>query len=123
MKQVRPRQRQVAQQIQILLARAISQELKDPELGMVTITSVEISSDLGYADIFFVVLEDDRRQISLEVLTKAASFLRKRLADQLTLRQAPRLRFKLDDTETQARQVDELLEKIPDPPADNNSNQ
>lgn len=117
MKQVRTRQRQVAQQIQKLLAQAISWELKDPELGMVTITSVEISPDLGYADIYFVVLEADQQQTSLQVLTKAASFLRKRLADQLTLRQVPRLRFKIDTSEAQARQVDQILEQIPDDPS------
>lgn len=121
MKQVRNRQKQVAQQIQTLVAQAISQELKDPELGMVTITNVDVSVDLGYANIYFVVLEQERSEQSLAVLTKAASFLRKRLAKQLTLRVVPRLRFKLDNSEKHARQMDELISQLPEDLEDSSS--
>lgn len=118
MKQVNNRQRQVAQQIQTFLANTLLRDVKDPALGMVTITSVEISKDLGYADIYFVVLESDKQQDSIAVLNKAASFLRKQLAGHMTQRTVPRLRFRLDVSEQQARSLDDLLSTLPEEPGD-----
>lgn len=122
MKQVNNRQRQIAQQIQAFLANALVRDIKDPALGMITITTVQVSKDLGYADIFFVVLEEDKQQASLATLNKAASFLRKQLAGHMTQRVVPRLRFRLDESEEQARALDEVLANLPEGMNDDSHN-
>lgn len=91
-----PRSKRVAQQVQRTLSELIRREVRDPRLGMVTLTEVRMSSDLGYAQVFYSVLggEKDRAQ---EILDSAAEMLRGPLGRALKLRHAPELRFVADD--------------------------
>ncbi len=105
------RLRRLADQIQRNLAVIIRDELNDPRLtGLVTISSVKVSSDLGYADIYVTVLEPDEQAVnaeqgmlkenhldSLKVLNNAAGFLRTELSRDLKTRTTPRLRFHYDE--------------------------
>lgn len=105
------RLRRLADQIQRNLAVIIRDELNDPRLtGLVTISNVKVSSDLGYADIYVTVLEPDEQAVnaeqgmlkenhldSLKVLNNAAGFLRTELSRDLKTRTTPRLRFHYDE--------------------------
>ena len=90
------RTQRLADQIQRDLAALIRLELKDPRLGMVTISAVKVSPDLGYADVYVTVLGaslDERPDESLSVLNAAAGFLRSELGRSIRTRMTPRLRF------------------------------
>ena len=88
----------LADQIQRELAVLI-RELKDPRLGMVTVSAVKVSKDMGYAEVYVTVLGKDLEvdyAPSLAVLNNAAGFLRGALGKSLQIRMIPRLRFHYD---------------------------
>src|SRR5258706_16280904 len=91
------RLRRVADQIQRELSELLRAELKDPRVGMITLTGVEVSPDLGYANVFFTTLADAKSLKSIEAgLERAAGFLRGQLGKRLSLRVTPALRLKPD---------------------------
>ena len=113
------RAQRVADQIQRDLASLIQFEIDDPRVGMVSITGVEVSSDLAHAKVFVTSLGggDAARQLSeaagresTEALNGAAGFLRGRLARRLQLRAVPELNFHYDASVERGRQLDELID-------------
>ncbi|MRI31806.1 30S ribosome-binding factor RbfA [Endozoicomonas sp. OPT23] len=108
------RTQRVADQIQKDLAQLIQQEMKDPRLGMVTVSAVEVSRDLGFADVFISFLGlDDQEKIDegLEVMKSAAGFLRSQLAKSMKLRTTPQLRFRYDNSMSNGAYLNELIIK------------
>lgn len=111
------RTQRVADQVQRDLAQLIQRDLKDPRLGMVTVSYVQISKDLGYADVYVTVLplggKDEAEAIvdSLKVLNNAAGHLRHELARGIKLRIMPELRFHFDETVERGRHLHSLIEK------------
>ncbi|UYM14199.1 30S ribosome-binding factor RbfA [Endozoicomonas euniceicola] len=108
------RTRRVADQIQRELAQLIQQEMKDPRLGMVTVSAVDVTRDLAFADVFVSFLGvDDQKQIdeSLEVLKRASGFLRSQLARAIKLRFTPQLRFRYDASMRRGAFLSDLIEK------------
>jgi ribosome-binding factor A len=91
-----PRSRRVAQQLQRTLSELIHREIRDPRLGLVTLTEVRMSSDLSYATIYYSVLNAERSEAQ-EVLSSAAEILRGPVGRALRLRHAPELRFVADE--------------------------
>lgn len=91
-----PRSRRVAQQIQRALSELIRREIRDPRLGMVTLTEVRVSSDLSYATVYYSVL-NAKPEEAQAVLESAAEILRGPLGRALALRHAPELRFVVDE--------------------------
>src|SRR5690349_15285397 len=91
-----PRAKRVGQQIQRALSELIRRELRDPRLGMITLTDVRMSSDLGYAKVYYSVLGADPH-LAQEILTQAAEFLRGPLGRALGIRHSPELRFVQDE--------------------------
>ena len=84
----------LSDQIQQDLAVLLSGEVKDPRIGMVTLTAVELSRDHRHAKVFFSLLGDEAAvQTTLDGLVKASGFLRSRLAKGLRLRVVPELHF------------------------------
>jgi ribosome-binding factor A len=102
----------VADAIQEAVAELVLRELKDPRVGMVTITRVSVSPDLRHARVFFSTLGDDAsRRESLAGLRSAAGFMRSRVARRLRLRVAPELNFELDGNPEYAARIARLLEQ------------
>ena len=100
----------VADQIQRELASLIQFELKDPGVGMVTITAVEVSKEFEYARIYYTVLGDEKvRQATAAGLERAAGFLRRELAHRLKLRTTPSLQFHYDQSIDRAAKMSELI--------------
>jgi ribosome-binding factor A len=91
-----PRAKRVGQQIQRALSELIRRELRDPRLGMITLTEVRMSPDLGYATVYYSVLGADPH-LAQEILTQAAEFLRGPLGRALGIRHSPELRFVQDE--------------------------
>jgi len=93
------RTRRVAEQIQRELAILIQQELKDPRLGMLTISAVQVSKDMSTAKVFITVFNEAQdREKTLAALQHAAGFLQHELGRSLSLRSIPKLRFVYDES-------------------------
>jgi ribosome-binding factor A len=107
------RTEQVGQEIQRLLSEVLEFELKDPRVGFATITSVNVTPDLQRANVNVSVLGDDaERRESLRALERAKGFLRKRIGEELSLRQVPELRLHLDTSLDHALRIGELLNEV-----------
>lgn len=105
----------VADQIQRELATLIQFELKDPRVGMVTITAVEVSKEFEYARVFYTVLgNDEQRQSSAKGLENAARYLRRELAKRLKLRSTPELQFIYDTSIENAERMSNLISEALD---------
>ena len=117
------RSRRVGEQIQRELAELVQRELKDPRLGMVTISAVEVSRDMGVAKVFVTVFGEgfDEKQ-TLEALNHANGFLRRELAHRMRLRTVPELRFQYDHSIEKGSQLSALINKAVAQDKDNSEN-
>lgn len=87
--------------------------LKDPDIGFVTISGVELTSDFSQARVFFSVLGSvEEREKTGKALERAVPVLRGRLGKLENIRRAPSLKFIYDPTPEQATRVFELLEQL-----------
>jgi len=96
-----PRSHRVADFIQRELAELIRTEIKDPRVSsMVTVSSVEVSPDLGTAKVHYTIMnaEPGEREATDKALKNAAGFLRRKLAPRINTRSVPQLRFYYDDS-------------------------
>lgn len=108
------RTQRVADYLQRELAQQIQLELRDPRIGMVSITGVDVSRDLGYAKVYFTRLESDCAEEAkevAEVLNKAAGFLRTRLSRDSNMRSVPQLRFYFDSSVGRGREMEDLIRR------------
>ena len=105
------RHERVAGQMRRDLAKLIQQEIKDPEVGFVSLSDVEVTRDLSHARVFITVFKPEKAQESLKALRRAASFLRRRLGQELRLRHVPELHFVHDDSVEKGSHIDELISK------------
>lgn len=110
----------VAEQVHHELAEMIRGEVKDPGVGMVTITGVELTPDYAYATVHFTVLPGDEQSIAstLAGLRRAAGFLRSQLGRRVRIHTTPELRF-VHDISTErgvamSRLIDEANERHAD---------
>ena len=105
------RSERVAGQIRRDLARLIQQEIKDPAVGFVSLSDVEVTRDLAHAKVFITVYDPEKAVDSLQALRRAATFLRRRLGQELRLRHVPELHFLHDDSVEQGSHIDQLIER------------
>lgn|SRR5690554_331391 len=104
----------VGDQLQKELAVLIQREVKDPRLGMVTVSGVTVSRDLGYADVYVTLLGEDspeRVKENLKVLRQAGGFLRSQIARRIKLRHVPELRFHYDESVVRGQRLSSLIEQ------------
>ena len=100
-------------QIQFLLANLIQRNVKDPELGFVTLTAVRLTGDRGIAKVYYSVLGGEAQaEPTKKALQRASGFLRSHLAKRLSLRRVPELRFFLDGSIEEGNKMEELFSKI-----------
>ncbi len=106
------RSRRIESEIQRLLAALIAREVKDPRVGNVTITAVQVARDMGTARVYFTPFASrvPHEQV-LQGLTHAASFLRGELGRRLSLRHAPRLEFVFDESAAGAARLTSLIDR------------
>jgi len=102
----------VAEALQELIAELLLREIKDPRVGMVTLTGVRVTADLRHARVLFSVLgEANRRDEALAGLRSASGFIRAQLARRLNLRVAPAIVFEADASLEEAERVSRLLKE------------
>ncbi len=84
--------------------------LKDPSVGFVTITDVDVTTDYSYATIYVSFLGKEERKIAgLKALNRGKGFVRSELSKKLTIKKVPELIFKLDDTLEKGQKIDEII--------------
>jgi ribosome-binding factor A len=106
------RAERVADQIQRELAQLLRDEVKDPRVGRVTITSVEVSPDLSHAKVRFSQLSgSEHARESEQALARTASFLRRELAHRLDLYSVPQLHFVYDDSIESGMRLSRLIDE------------
>lgn len=94
------------------IAKLIRDECTDPRLGMITISGVEVTDDLSFARVYVTVLEDDKRNVSIEALNHAAGFFRTQLSKHLMLRIVPKIKFIYDNSLITGSRVNQLLNSV-----------
>ena len=109
------RTQRVADQIQRELAALIQREVKDPRVGMATVSAVEVSRDLSHAKVFVTILNgaEDTQEIteSVKALNNASGFLRSQLGQRMKLRIVPTLRFHYDDSLSRGNYLSNLIDQ------------
>jgi ribosome-binding factor A len=106
------RVRRHAERIRELVASALKTQVKDPRLGMITVTDARITGDLREATVFYTVLGDAAAKAdTAAALDSAKGLLRSTVGKALGLRHSPSLAFSLDDVQDHAKQIDDLLAK------------
>ena len=104
------RVRRHAERIRELVASVVRTQIKDPRLGMITITDARITADLRDATVFYTVLGDAAAQAgTAAALESANGLLRSIVGKALGLRHSPSLAFVLDNVQDQAKHIDDLL--------------
>jgi ribosome-binding factor A len=98
--------------IQRELSELLQRELRDPRVGMITITGVDVSPDFSHAKVFFTVLEKQRLEDAREGLRRAAGFLRSRLARRIKLYTTPELRFEYDESVERGDRLSRLINSV-----------
>ncbi|MBI3994782.1 MAG: 30S ribosome-binding factor RbfA [Nitrospirae bacterium] len=108
------RSERVGDQIRMEIAEILMTKVKDPRIGFVTVTAVEVSDDLRNAKVFVSVLGPDAPR-SFEGLDAARSFIRSELGRRLKLRFVPELSFHEDRTAEEAEKLFKLMDEIKEP--------
>ncbi|MBI1943669.1 MAG: 30S ribosome-binding factor RbfA [Betaproteobacteria bacterium] len=108
----RGRPRKVADVIQRELSDLLRREVRDPRIGMVTLTAVDVSPDLSHAKVFFTVLDNAKQQETSDALQRAAGFLRSQLAHRIKLYVTPELRFVYDESIERGDHLSQLIDSV-----------
>jgi len=104
--------RRVNESVRAVVADAL-RELKDPRIGLVTVTGVRVSPDLGEAKVFVSVLGSaKKRRATLTGLESARGVLQARINDQLSLRRTPTLTFEYDDSVERGVRMTALIDEL-----------
>lgn len=106
------RTERVAEEFREILAEEV-QRLKDPRIGFVTVTGVEVSPDLRHAWASYTVLGDDKqRRATAAGLRSATPHLRQELGRQVRLKVVPELEFRQDQTIAAHERIEEIIDRI-----------
>jgi ribosome-binding factor A len=106
------RMRRVDEAVREVLSDVLTQEVKDPRVGFVTVTDVKTSPDLSHARVYVSVLGDaEAVSASLEGLRSAQGFLQGRIGGELRLKHTPTLTFFHDDTAERAQRLERLMDE------------
>ncbi|MEM9305242.1 MAG: 30S ribosome-binding factor RbfA [Pseudomonadota bacterium] len=117
------RSERVAGQLRRELAQLIWSEVKDPRLGPVTVTDVEVSRDLAHAKVYVESADPSTRKDSIRALSSAAGFLRRCLGRTLHMRVIPELHFIYDDSVERGNRIDSLLASARRPDLDEDTDE
>ncbi|GGF97120.1 30S ribosome-binding factor RbfA [Paenibacillus aceti] len=105
----------VGEEIKKELSVLIQRELKDPRIGFVTVTGVEVTNDLSQAKVYLSVFGDEeKKKDTLKGLEKATGFLRTEIGKRIRLRHTPELIFKIDESIAYGSRIEKLLDEISD---------
>ncbi len=108
----RRRAQRAGRLIQEEISKIIQRELKDPRIGFVTITGVDVTDDLRYAKVFITVLKREERERTLEGLEHAKGFIRREIGQRIKMKFTPEIEFRFDETIERGAHIEEVIRKI-----------
>ena len=109
----RLRVNRVAEQIKKELGDILGTKIKDPRIGFVTVTDVEVTGDLQQAKIFISILGDDQeKKDTLVGLSKAKGFIRTEIGQRIRLRKIPEIDFEIDQAQEHGSRIEKLLRDL-----------
>ncbi|WP_164215497.1 30S ribosome-binding factor RbfA [Virgibacillus sp. YIM 98842] len=107
------RAHRVAEQMKKELGEILTRKIKDPRVGFVTVTDVEVTGDLQQAKIFISVLGDEKeKQDTLLGLSKAKGFIRSEIGQRIRLRKTPEIYFEFDEALERGNRIDKILRDL-----------
>lgn len=107
------RAERIADQIKDQVSQLLAFEVKDPAIGLITVTHVKMTSDMGLAHVYYTLVGDDvERRKTARALDRATPFVRRRLAEDMNLRRSPEVRFHYDENLERQERVETLLREI-----------
>lgn len=107
------RANRVAEQMKKELSDIISRRLKDPRVGFVTVTDVQVTGDLQQAKVYITVLGDeDTKQETLTALEKAKGFIRSEIGSRIRLRKTPEIFFEFDESIEYGNRIEKLISEL-----------
>ena len=90
----------------------LANEVKDQDIKFVTVTAVDVTNDLSYAKVYVTVLEDEKRESTMNALKEASGFIRSKLFDRVDMRNVPELTFVYDESIEYGKKIENLIEEI-----------
>lgn len=103
----------VGEQMKKELGDIIGRKIKDPRIGFVTVTDVEVTGDLQQAKVFISVLGDDaQKENTLKALAKAKGFIRTEIGQRIRLRKTPEITFEFDQSIDYGNRIETLLHQV-----------
>jgi ribosome-binding factor A len=107
------RANRVGEQMKKELGEIIGRKIKDPRIGFVTVTDVQVTGDLQQATVYISVLGDEKqRENTLKGLAKAKGFIRSEIGQRIRLRKTPEILFEFDESIDYGNRIDTLLHQI-----------
>lgn len=107
------RPNRVGEQMKKELGEIITRKIKDPRIGFVTVTDVNVTGDLQQATVYISVLGDEeQRENTLKGLAKAKGFIRSEIGQRIRLRKTPEITFEFDESIDYGNRIDTLLHQI-----------
>jgi len=94
------------------IADIIMRRVKDPRLGFVTVTGVDITDDLKIAKVYVSILKDEERETALSILNAAKNFIRSEVGKRVRMKFIPTLEFRVDESIERGDRIDRLLREI-----------
>ncbi len=109
------RANRVAEEIKKEVSDILNQKIKDPRIGFVTVTDVEVTADLQHAKIYISVLGDDeQKEDTLVGLAKANGFIRSEIGKRIRLRKTPEISFHFDEAHEYGSRIEAILRDLND---------
>lgn len=113
MKMENTRSNRVAEQLKKEIGDIINRKLKDPRIGFVTVTDVDVTNDLQIATVYISVLGDEsEKDASLKGLQKANGFIRSEIGKRIRLRKIPEISFQFDEAQAYGNRIEEILKEL-----------
>ncbi|RYL92988.1 30S ribosome-binding factor RbfA [Sporolactobacillus sp. Y61] len=103
----------VAEQMKKEMGDILEHRIKDPRVGFVTVTGVDVTGDLQEVTVYISILGDREKQDStMEGLTKARGFIRSEIGKRIRLRKTPEIQFKIDQSVAYGSHIDRLINEL-----------
>jgi ribosome-binding factor A len=96
------------------ISEILATEIKDTNINFVTITAVNVTNDLSFAKVYFTVLDDTKKDITLKALNNASGFIRRELCNRVELRKMPEIKFVYDESIAYGNKIEKIIDKLND---------
>ncbi len=93
------------------ISKIIHEEIKDNDVGFVTITDARVTNDLSFAKVYVTSLSSDKDK-SIKALNKASGFIRSLLCDRINIRKMPEIHFVYDESIEYGKKIEDIIERI-----------